>query len=391
MGRATIVGAGVIAPSGTGRHDSFLSLMAGQSKVRAIDRFDPSLFNSRVAAQIYSSPGDPCQVSQLDLALIAAHEAISEAGVSVADFDALVFASAVGESAKMESCFIRSCADAPAAFPLDSAGKQLAQALGFQGALYTQTTGCTAGLDAVGLACDLIETGVETRILVVASETPITPVVLASFDRIGAVARFEGDPTFASRPFDRDRCGFVLGEGAGALVLEARCDTRQEERKAVFAVKGWHSVSSGFHMTAIRQDGSDIARAIEGALRCANITPNQIDLLDLHATSTKQNDAAEAAAVRMVFGARSADLPVVAQKSINGHALGASNLIELVNALTILERGTVPKATNLFAQDAACEVFLPREQLEREMTTLLKVSSGFSGIHTAMVIEKGSP
>lgn len=375
-----------MAPSGRNRRTSYERMLNGVSAVRKIERFDTSGFKSKVAAVVDEVSHRPkVEDRHVELALRASEQALAEAGLAGGTFG-LVFATAVGASATLESSYRARSHPSSGSFQFDLATSAIARETGIKGPRYTQTTGCTAGLDAVGFAHDIISAGLGDTLLVVAAEAPVAPIVLASFDKIGAVSRHVLAPHRASRPFHIDRDGFVLGEGAAAVLLEHASAVEKRGAKPLCRLLGWHSVSSGFHMTAIRSDGSDIAGAVAGALAAAHVNPREVDVVDLHATSTKQNDLAEANALSAVFGRRGCAIPVMAQKGLNGHALGASSLMELVNSITALEHQTLIPCANLDRQDPSCRVLAPTEPTCGRFRTLVKVASGFSGIHTAAVI-----
>lgn len=389
--RVFITGAGIVAPSGLTRKDAFEKMLEGISCVRRISRFDPFRFRCQVAAGV---DGIAMRLGVVDrhieMALLAADQAVNEACLELRwphnVRTGVVFATAIAATLRIEQAFRERVKCGVDAFRFDSATELLAAIYGAKDLTLTVTTGCTASIDALGTAFDAVRFGVLDRAIVVTAEAPIAPITIASFDRISAISRFRGDPRQASRPFHIDRDGFVLGEGAAAVVLESERLVKQRHASPLARIEGWASVSSAYHMTSIRSTGEDIARAMNGALNSAGCAPESVDFLDLHATSTKQNDLAESNAVRSVFGNRISELPVAAQKSINGHALGASNLMEIVLALTAMGRGVLPPVANLDRQDPNCGVLASNKPVYGKFHRFLKSTSGFSGIHTCMVL-----
>lgn len=384
-----ITGAGVVSPAGSGRRSAFDGLLAGRSKVRAIERFDASRFKSQVAAPIEAAPFVRDVADRhAAYAVAAAEEALSEGGL-LGDLDGcvatgLVFATAIGATEAMEWGYRGIVPLRAESFHFDSPCQTIAQRFGLGGPVLTSTTGCTASLDALGLAFDLINAGFSERMLIVTGEAPIVPIALAAFDRIHAVSRCP-DPAMASRPFALGRDGFVLGEGGAAMILESEGSARRRGATVCARLMGWASVSSGYHMTAIRTDGSDLVRAMRACLKSADCCERMVDAFDLHGTSTRMNDLAEARAIASLLGAANVR-PAVAQKSINGHALGASNLIELVNAISSFERSMLPPAPLTAELDPECGVDLVSEPRPWRGRTILKLSSGFSGIHSAALL-----
>ena len=217
------------------------------------------------------------------------------------------------------------------------------------------------------------------------------PIVVAAFQKIGALSKRDVDPEQASCPFSRERDGFVLGEGAAAVVLEDRAVALARGATPLLEMLGWASVSSAYHMTRIRTTGEDIAASVRMALADAGLPPAAVDLLDAHGTSTKLNDASETAAYHDVFGTRAQRLPVVAQKGVNGHALGASNLLEISGLVRYMPAGMLPPTANTTKEtlDVPLDVVLGEPRLA-EPEVVVKTSSGFSGIHTAAVLRRAS-
>jgi minimal PKS ketosynthase (KS/KS alpha) len=391
--RVVITGTGIISPGGCDRESCFDSLVARRSLVRRIDRFDPSAHGSQIAAQVECFEGHSLHPDRhVAFAIASTQQALCQAGLTHRPARARIgtaFATAIAGTERMEKSYRRNGGNAFDAFRFSTVSEVVARQFGLGGPNLSVTTGCTAGLDAIGIAFDQIRLGRADAMVVGAADSPIVPIVVASFDQIGALSRRNDRPEAASRPFDRDRDGFILGEGGAALVLESSDHSRQRGAAPLAEILGWNSVSSAFHMTSMRTNGADISRAINGALRVAGVAPESIDLLDLHATSTKINDRSEAAAVHRCFGPDGGKIAVMAQKSVLGHALGASNTIELVGCVEALRRGMVPPVANLDNLDPDCPVNAVRDvPLLGNFRHLVKVSSGFSGIHTALVLRR---
>jgi 3-oxoacyl-(acyl-carrier-protein) synthase len=367
-------------------------MIGGVSRVRRAFEFDTAPFKSKVVAAVdFALPPTDYADRHIRLAVLAADEAVAESSLPQSEpplRTGIVFATAVGATIRMEQGYRRQAKEGSDAFYFDTATRLLESRYHAHHLGLTITTGCTAGLDAVGAAFDAINMGWVDRAIVVAADAPISPITMAAFDRIGAISRFTGAAELASRPFHSERDGFVLAEGAAALVLESPAAAANRGAAAIAVMEGWASVSSAFHMTAIRSTGQDIARAMRGALASADRRESDIDFLDLHATSTRQNDLAESAAVNEVFAANGEDIPVMAQKSINGHALGASSLLEVVNAITSLQRGLLLPTANLDNQDPLCRIAARATTVSGRFKRFLKSASGFSGIHTCAVFAK---
>jgi 3-oxoacyl-(acyl-carrier-protein) synthase len=239
------------------------------------------------------------------------------------------------------------------------------------------------------LSFDLVRTGRADLAVSAAADAPLTPVVFAAFDALGALSRRTDDLTCASRPFDRTRDGFVLGEGAGALVLEELEHAVARGATIYAEVRGFCSLSNGYHMTDLPPDGRALAACFEGALADAGLDPTSIDHVNAHGSSTVQNDICETNGIASVLGDRAREISVNSLKAIVGHALGASNAIELVAcSLSIKERFIFPTG-NLRTPDPKCYLdYVPNEGREARVRHLAKLSNGFSGIHSTVILSE---
>jgi 3-oxoacyl-(acyl-carrier-protein) synthase len=272
-------------------------------------------------------------------------------------------------------------------FHFNSTAATIAKELDCQGGCVTVTTGCTGGLDALGYALDAIRAGEDDVAISGAAEAPITPLVVAAFGKIGATSLRNDDPSHASRPFDTQRDGFVLGEGAAMLVLEELEHARARGAMILAEIAGYGTVNNCHHMTDIPADGARIARSAELALADAGIAADAIDFINAHGSSTPQNDVAEANAFERVFGERSSRIPVTSIKSQIGHPLAASNSIEVVASVLTLLHGEIPPTINLVEIDPRCDLDVVGNVARSAVVrSILKTSSGFSGIHSALVI-----
>jgi 3-oxoacyl-(acyl-carrier-protein) synthase len=275
------------------------------------------------------------------------------------------------------------------AFGFNSTAKYLARHFGLGGGYTTVTTGCTGGLDAIGYALEAIRSGVVDVAVTGSTEAPITPLTVAAFGKIGATSLRNAEPQQASRPFDRDRDGFVLAEGCGILVVESLDHAQARGATILAEVAGFGSVNNYYHMTDIPQDGLRIAKSAQLALQDGGITADEIDSINAHGSSTPQNDVAEANAFRYLFGERASTIPVTSTKSQIGHPLSASNSIEVIASVLSLRTGIIPPTINLTQQDPLCPLnVIANVASQQSSHCLLKTSSGFSGIHSSLVLRK---
>lgn len=418
--RVVVTGIGTVNSLGTTVEEFWRAALAGRSGIRRITEFTIPDGFSQVAGVVTDdwATGEPLQASLnagldapdrvLLLARAATLEAVRSAGfepgslaASVGGRVAVLVSSAIAQITRMEADFRRWSAEgkeplrAPLAprtsthspFFFNDTNARLAAMLGGVARHGAVTTGCTGGVDAVGAAAAMIRSGAVDVVVTGAAEAPITPLVVAAFGKINATSLRNADPCGASRPFDRDRDGFVLAEGAGILVLEAADHARRRGAMPLAEVAGFGSVNNCYHMTSMQDDGAPIAAASRKALAAAGVSPDEVDYVNLHGSSTPQNDAAEAAAMRLVFGARSAWVPVTSIKSMTGHSLAAANAIELVSVVRSIQEQVIPPTINLDTKDDACPLDVVAPTARRTaVSRVLKTSSGFSGIHSSLVV-----
>lgn len=390
-----VTGIGAVSPAGPDSKAHLAGLLAGRSLARELagDWYAP--FAKAIGVPVgcaVPADGVARHVAYADLAI---GEALAEAGLDAAERadTSVVTSTAIGASVEIESAFRDGSTLPTGAFGFDLLTEQARRAHGVGAGTWalTLSTGCTAGLDALGAGYDAIASRRARRVLVVSADATMCPIVVAAFQKIGALSDRDVDPDRASSPFSRDRDGFVLGEGAAAVVLEDMEVALARGAAPLVEVLGWASVSSAYHMTRIRTTGEDIAASMRGALSDAGMSAAAVDSLDAHGTSTPLNDASENAAYREVFGPRAGRIPVVAQKGVSGHALGASNLLEIAGLGRYLTAGALPPVANTTPDtlDVPIDLVMGEPRLT-EPEVVLKTSSGFSGIHTAMVLRRAS-
>ena len=407
--RAVVTGIGPVTPLGVGHRELWSAALAGRSATTALRRLPGGVpieaFGSRVVAEIPPAALERAGARasadrRLTLAHLALDLAVWDAGLESTAFrDAsIVFGNAVGSPILVEEFVRRRDGSVPAeplggaeellgALSFHTPARSLAEALGCRGRVLTVSTGCTAGSDAIGIAADLVRSGGSDLVISGSAEAPLTAVVLAAFDRIGALSRRNHDPAGASRPFDRERDGFVLAEGAAILVLEELGRARARGAHVYGEVSGYASVSNAYHMTNLPADGEELARCMRLALEDAGVRPEEVDMVNAHGSSTPQNDLCETNAVKAVLGRQAHRVPVNSLKSMIGHALGASNAIEVAACALGLEQGRVFPTANLQEPGEGCDLdYVPGTSRRAQMRHLLKLSSGFSGIHSVLVM-----
>ena len=414
--RIWITGIGIITAIGTGREAFRAGLRAGHSPVRRIDRFDPSPFRSQVAAQVDDFDPlawmPPKTARQLDrfsqFALVAGRLALEDArltpgrdGAADPQRIGIYLGSALGGIAYAEEQHtrylergIRQVAPnlALAVFG-GAAPANLGIALDVRGPVLSTANSCASGAVALGEALgDLREGRVDTAIAG-GCEIPLSPLAFGAFDIIRALSASHNDePETAARPFDAERDGFVMGEGAALLVLEA-ADVAERRGAAPYAeLLGYGATSDGHHMVQPRADGLEAARAATIALADAKVDPSEIDYVNAHASSTPLGDLAEARAIALALGRRAASVPVSGTKALYGHPLGASGAIEAAICALAIRDGWAPASVNLIEPDPMAAELLPGLLMTGRDGTyrrVLSTSFGFGGLNAALVF--GTP
>ncbi|WP_016697498.1 beta-ketoacyl-[acyl-carrier-protein] synthase family protein [Actinoalloteichus spitiensis] len=417
--RAVITGVGVVAPGGGDREAFWSLLVAGRSATRRISLFDPSGFRSQVGAEVdfdgRASGLTSQEVRRLDraaqFALVATREALADSGV----FDGpppgsvdparvgVSIGSAVGNTMRLEEEYMvlsddgrRWLVDHTYGVPHlyeymvpSTFAAEVAREVTAEGPCTLVSTGCTSGLDAVGHGAQLIAEGSADVVVAGATDAPLSPITAACFDAIKATTARNDDPEHASRPFDRDRAGFVLGEGAAVLVLEEARAARERGAHVYADLVGFASRSNAYHMTGLRRDGREMAEAIRVALDQARLNPTDVDYVNAHGSGTKQNDRHETAAFKRSLGEHAYRVPVSSIKSMVGHSLGAIGAIEVAACALALDRQVVPPTANLRGRDPECDLdYVPLVAREHRMDAVLSVGSGFGGFQSAMLLAR---
>lgn len=413
--RAVITGVGVIAPGGLGRDAFWELLAAGRTATRSITLFDASEFRSRIAAEIDFDPRaaglSAREVRRMDraaqFAVVSAREAVQDSGVGFEAMDpgriGVSIGSAVGCTMGLEQEY-QVVSDAGRHWLVDhtygvphlygylvpsTLAVEVAWQVAAEGPVALISTGCTSGLDAIGHGVQLVEEGSADIVLAGATDAPLSPITSACFDAIRATSPNNDDPEHASRPFDAQRDGFVLGEGAAVLVLEEEQAARRRGARIYARVVGYASRSNAFHMTGLKPDGREMAEAIRVALDRAKRDPQDVDYVNAHGSGTRQNDRHETEAFKRSLGDHAYRIPVSSVKSMVGHSLGAIGSIEIAACALAMEHQVVPPTANLYHPDPECDLdYVPRQARAHAMDVVLSVGSGFGGFQSAMVLDR---
>jgi 3-oxoacyl-[acyl-carrier-protein] synthase II len=407
--RVVITGVGAVTPIGTGADGLWAGLAARTSAVRVLTRFDPTPFRSRIAAEIPDfRPHDHLdakRAKRLDrfsqLAVTSARFALADAELDPAREDrdriGTMMGSALGGVAFAESQIASFHQEGPrglnpalalAVFP-GAASCNIAIEFGVTGPNSTNAMSCASGTIAVGEALHAIRAGRADVMLAGGAEAPLAPMTYAAFSVIRAMSTRNDDPAHASRPFDEDRDGFVMGEGAAVLVLEERGRALARGARIYAEVAGYAFTNDAYHMTAPRPDGRQAARAMQLALADAHVAPGDVGYINAHGSSTPLNDSTETQAIKQVFGDHAYRLTVSGTKGYYGHALGASGAIETAICALAMDRRWLPPTINLQRPDPVCDLdCLPNDGRTASPDVVLTNSFGFGGINAAVVLRR---
>ncbi len=405
--RVVITGIGAITPIGIGADGLWDGVMANRSAVRTIDRFDASPFPSRIAAQVDDfDPAahlDARRARRLDrfsaLSVAASRMAFEDAGLdagAVAATTGVWIGSALGgvafgeeQHAGFVARGVRGVAPTLALAVFGGAGaSNVALDLGLTGPTVGNANSCASGAVAIGQAFGAIRDGTVDAALAGGAEAPLAPLTFGAFAMIRVLSQRNDEPSRASRPFDRDRDGFVMGEGAAVLALEERRSALERGARIVAEIVGFGASNDAYHMTAPRPDGRDAARAIRAALADARMEPDRIGYLNAHGSSTPLNEPAEARAIRVAFGDLADGIPVSGTKGLYGHALGASGAFEAAITAMALDREILPGTCNLEAPDPDIDLRLLRSATPARVDAAVSTSFGFGGMNAALVFAR---
>ncbi|WP_369193049.1 beta-ketoacyl-[acyl-carrier-protein] synthase family protein [Streptomyces djakartensis] len=413
--RVAVTGIGIVAPGGIGVPAFWDLLSAGRTATRGITFFDPAGLRSRIAAECDFDPAahglEALEAERSDryiqFALVAADEAVRDAGLDVGAENpwrvGVSLGTAVGGTTRLENDYVlvshggerwdvdhrKAGPNLHRAFSPSTLASTVAERFGARGPVQTVSTGCTSGLDAVGYAFHTVEEGRADVCIAGASDSPISPITMACFDAIKATSPNNDDPAHASRPFDADRDGFVMGEGGAVLVLEELEHARARGAHVYCELGGYATFGNAYHMTGLTSEGVEMARAIEDALDHARLDATAVDYVNAHGSGTKQNDRHETAAVKRVLGPHAYETPMSSIKSMVGHSLGAIGAIELVACVLALAHQVVPPTANYETPDPECDLdYVPRVARERRLDSVLSVGSGFGGFQSAVVMSR---
>lgn len=407
--RVVITGMGVIASNGIGVDKFWDSLVHGRSGVRAITRFDASSHSSKIAGEVGDFNPldyiDPKSARRMDrfcqLAVACSKLALDNANLEISDKNSertgICLGSALGGipcAEEQHTVFTEKGlkrVDPLVALKIFSgaATSQVSIEFGIRGHSTTIGGACAAGVDDIGYAFYAIKNDLADVMIAGGAEAPIAPLTMGSFCLIGALSRRNGDPTRASRPFDKERDGFVMAEGAGVLILENLEHALQRGTPIYAEILGYGTTNDAYHMVQPLPGGEQAKKAIELALQEAKIEATEIDHVNAHGSSTPLNDKIETKIIKEVLGEYAFNIPITANKSMTGHALGAGGAIELVAAVLTIKNQFIPPTINYEFPDPECDLdYVPNKGRKASVTTVLKNSFGFGGKNSSVILRK---
>jgi 3-oxoacyl-[acyl-carrier-protein] synthase II len=404
--RVVVTGLGCISPLGNEVKTLWKSLLAGKSGVGRISRYDPEKFECQIAAEVKGFDGGSelggREARRIDLfaqyALVAAGQALRDADLNITDgnrdrFGVVVGSGIGGISTLYEQTLLFTERGprrvSPFLVPMmlaDSAPGLIAIHFGLRGPNMAVVTACATGTNALGEAAEVIRRGQADAILAGGSEASIVPIAMAGLSVMNAVSMRNDQPERASRPFDKERDGFVMGEGAAILLLESLEHAQQRGARILAEVNGYGSTNDAFHISAPAENGAGAAKCMKLALNDAGLKSEAIGYINAHGTSTQLNDKSETAAIKKVFKEHAYQIPISSSKSMTGHLLGASGALEALICTKVLNEAVLPPTINYENPDPLCDLdYVPNTAREQEVRHVMSNSFGFGG-HNATII-----
>jgi 3-oxoacyl-[acyl-carrier-protein] synthase II len=405
--RVVVTGIGLVTPLGNSVEDTWAGLLAGRSGAARITKFDPSRLQVQFACEVKGFDAlrfvDKKEARRFDLfvqfALGAAHEAVAQAGLEgkfpSPERTGVIIGSGIGGMQTFEdqcSLYVTQGPDRVSPFfvPMfipDIAAGLVSIRYGLKGANYATVSACASSAHAIGQSFELIKAGHADAMLTGGSEAAITGLAIAGFQNMRALSTRNDAPELASRPFDKDRDGFVLGDGAAMVMLESLEHAEARGATILGEVLGYGLSGDAYHITSPAPNGEGAQRAMRDCLRDSGVAPERVGYINAHGTSTSQGDIAETAAVKAVFGPHARKLIFASTKSMTGHLLGAAGGLEFAIGLLVARTGKVPPTINQTTPDPECDLdCAPNVAVERAVDVALSNSFGFGGHNVTLAV-----
>lgn len=410
--RVVITGMGVISPLGHSVDTMWQNLLAGKSAARRIDQFDPSPFAVHICSDVtnfnvdeYSDVIDKKEARRLDpfeqFAVATASQALKDAKLTIDDSNrddiGVLIGTGIGGLVIIDQGYktlnekgpMRVSPFTGALMIPNMAGGQVAITFGARGPNFCIASACATGTNTIGEAYEIIKRGDAMAMITGGSESSITAFGLAAFHRTQAMSTRNDDPQHASRPFDAQRDGFVYGNGAGMLIFERLDFAKQRGARILAEVVGYGCTDDAFHISAPVEGGAGAAKAMQRALKKAGLSPEDIDYINAHGTSTVLNDASETAAIKTVFGEYAYALPISSSKSMLGHLMGAAGAVEAIVSVKTLLDGKMHATINYEYPDPVCDLdYIPNTPRSKNVNIVMSNSFGFGGHNASIIFKK---
>jgi len=406
--RVVITGLGTVNSLGLNISEFWNNMLEGKSGISLVEGFDTQKMNSRIAGQIKNfDPHDFISVKEAkrmdrfaQFAAAAALMAIEDSKLKINENNCndvgVYIGSGVGGIGTIETQnqrLLEKGADrvSPFLVPMmicNMAAAQVSIISGAKGPVSTTTTACAAGTNAIGDAFEIIKRGAANVMIAGGAEAAITPLGMAGFASMHAMSTRNDDPQKASRPFERDRDGFVMGEGSGILILEELSHAIRRNANIYAEITGYGLSGEAFHITALEESGINVVRCMENCLRESQTEKEEVDYINAHGTSTPLNDFAETNAIKKCFGSHAYKLNVSSTKSMHGHCLGAAGGVESVATVLAIKNSIIPPTTNYYNPDVNCDLnYTPNTFIRKKIRIALKNSMGFGGHNVTLAFK----
>ncbi len=407
--RVVVTGMGILCPTGNTVDEAWQNAAAGKTGIRTIQRFDTSHLENHFGGEVKDFDPEALlgkrEVRRTDrvtqMALYVAKQAVEDAGLEVNDENRYDIACVVGSGiGGITSIFesVRAFLEkgpkfvSPLMVPMmlpDAPSSKISMAYGLRGPNFAISTACATGNNCIGEATEMIRRGQVTTALAGSSEAGLVDVAIASFNNMTAISRRNDEPERASRPFDVDRDGFVVGEGAAMLILEELEHAKARGAHIYAEVVGYGHTSDAYHVTAPLETGEGAAEAILRALADAELHAADIDYINAHGTSTPLNDKSETLALKVALGEQAYEVPISSTKSVTGHLMGAAGSVEAVFSIMAMNNNFIPPTVNLDNPDPECDLnYTPKVGVARDIDHVMSNSFGFGGHNAVLIFSK---
>jgi len=409
MHRVVITGVGVLTPVGIGVREFWKALKDGKNGISKITRFDPSEFKSQIAGEIKdfdpSKRLDAKDTKRYDLftlyALYTTVEAIEDSGLDLEDLDknrvGVIYASGIGGENTWEDEMNKMIEKGPRrvspffipALIINMAAGKIAMKFGFKGVNYGVVSACASSGHAIGEAFRKVRSGEMDIMVAGGSEAPLGPLALAGFCAARSLSTRNDEPEKASRPFEKNRDGFVMSEGSGTIILENLESAKKRGATIYGEIVGYGASNDAFHITAPNETGEPQAMAMKRAMEDGNIKEEEVDYINAHGTSTILNDKVETKVIKKVFGERAYEISISSSKSMTGHLLGATSAVETIASVLSLREGIITPTINYEMPDEECDLnYTPNKAVEKSINVALSNSFGFGGHNVTLAFKK---